>query len=168
MPVETVSITWRSRYVNGAATRPARASSTLERKVARFTAISGSGGKKLEAIYSLFLRLPKFSTNPRRLSTLKFPRVIHSMCPSESILHLTSMPKRVPDDSINSLFPLHASLDELRKASKNCKACDLWKLGTQTVFGEGMPTAKIMPLASSQVIRKISKANRLWVRRGNY
>ncbi|HXN72773.1 MAG TPA: UdgX family uracil-DNA binding protein [Candidatus Acidoferrales bacterium] len=66
------------------------------------------------------------------------------MCQSESILHLTSMPKRVPDDSINSLFPLHASLDELRKASQNCEACDLWKLGTQTVFGEGTPTAKIM------------------------
>jgi uracil-DNA glycosylase family protein len=32
----------------------------------------------------------------------------------------------------------------LREASKTCKACDLWKLGTQTVFGEGMPTAKIM------------------------
>jgi DNA polymerase len=35
-------------------------------------------------------------------------------------------------------------LDELREASKTCQACDLWKLGTQTVFGEGMPTAKIM------------------------
>jgi uracil-DNA glycosylase family protein len=54
------------------------------------------------------------------------------------------MAKRIPDDSINSLFPLHASLDELREASKTCKACDLWKLGTQTVFGEGMPNAKIM------------------------
>jgi uracil-DNA glycosylase family protein len=25
----------------------------------------------------------------------------------------------------------------LRKASKGCKACDLWRTGTQTVFGEG-------------------------------
>ena len=48
------------------------------------------------------------------------------------------------DDSATTLFPLHASLDELREASKTCKACDLWKLGTQTVFGEGMTTAKIM------------------------
>ncbi len=54
------------------------------------------------------------------------------------------MAKRVPGDSEKTLFPLHASLDELRKASETCKACDLWKLGTQTVFGEGMPTAKIM------------------------
>jgi DNA polymerase len=54
------------------------------------------------------------------------------------------MAKRVPGDSEKTLFPLHASLDELRKASETCKACDLWKLGTQTVFGEGLPTAKIM------------------------
>jgi len=54
------------------------------------------------------------------------------------------MAKRVPGDAINSLFPLHASLEELRKASRTCKACDLWRLGTQTVFGEGMPAAKIM------------------------
>ncbi len=54
------------------------------------------------------------------------------------------MTKRIPDDSEKTLFPLHASLDELREASKTCKACDLWKLGTQTVFGEGMPAAKIM------------------------
>jgi uracil-DNA glycosylase len=54
------------------------------------------------------------------------------------------MAKRIPSDSEKTLFPLHASLDELRKASKTCKACDLWKLGTQTVFGERMPNAKIM------------------------
>jgi uracil-DNA glycosylase len=66
------------------------------------------------------------------------------MCLQESMLHLTDMAKRVPSDSEKTLFPLHASLDELREASKTCKACDLWKLGTQTVFGEGMPTAKIM------------------------
>jgi DNA polymerase len=54
------------------------------------------------------------------------------------------MAKRVPGNSEKTLFPLHASLHELREASKTCKACDLWKLGTQTVFGEGLPTAKIM------------------------
>ena len=43
-----------------------------------------------------------------------------------------------------TLFPLHASLNELAKAAKDCKACDLWKRGTQTVFGEGGPNAKVM------------------------
>ncbi len=54
------------------------------------------------------------------------------------------MAKRIPGDSEKTLFPLHASLEELHEASQTCKACDLWKLGTQTVFGEGMPRAKIM------------------------
>jgi DNA polymerase len=35
-------------------------------------------------------------------------------------------------------------LSRLREAAAGCKACDLWKRGTQTVFGEGSPRAKIM------------------------
>jgi uracil-DNA glycosylase len=38
----------------------------------------------------------------------------------------------------------YATLEELRKAAAGCRACDLWKLGTQTVFGEGSPKAKLM------------------------
>jgi uracil-DNA glycosylase len=40
--------------------------------------------------------------------------------------------------------PPHATLDELRAAAADCKACDLWKTGTQTVFGEGSSNAKVM------------------------
>jgi uracil-DNA glycosylase family protein len=46
--------------------------------------------------------------------------------------------------SEKTLFPMHASLEELAKAAKDCKACDLWKRGTQTVFGEGGSHAKVM------------------------
>jgi DNA polymerase len=35
-------------------------------------------------------------------------------------------------------------LDKVRLAAAECKACDLWKSGTQTVFGEGAETAEIM------------------------
>jgi DNA polymerase len=35
-------------------------------------------------------------------------------------------------------------LDELREKAKGCQACDLWKTGTQTVFGEGPPAAEVM------------------------
>jgi uracil-DNA glycosylase family protein len=35
------------------------------------------------------------------------------------------------------LIPAKATLPALRVAAARCKACDLWKLGTQTVFGEG-------------------------------
>jgi DNA polymerase len=36
------------------------------------------------------------------------------------------------------------SLDDVRAAAAGCKACDLWKLGTQTVFGEGSDSAELM------------------------
>jgi DNA polymerase len=35
-------------------------------------------------------------------------------------------------------------LDELREKAAGCRACDLWKTGTQTVFGEGAPDAEVM------------------------
>jgi len=36
------------------------------------------------------------------------------------------------------------SLAELREAARNCKACDLWKNATQTVFGNGATRAAVM------------------------
>jgi uracil-DNA glycosylase len=36
------------------------------------------------------------------------------------------------------------TLDELRRKVQECKACDLWKTGTQAVFGEGPPSAEVM------------------------
>jgi uracil-DNA glycosylase len=42
------------------------------------------------------------------------------------------------------LVPETGSLEEVRAAAAGCKACDLWKLGTQTVFGEGAPGATVM------------------------
>jgi DNA polymerase len=37
-----------------------------------------------------------------------------------------------------------AGLDELRRAAAGCKACPLWERGTQTVFGEGGPRARVV------------------------
>src|SRR5207247_1085148 len=36
------------------------------------------------------------------------------------------------------------SLDDLRSEAATCEACDLYKLGTQTVFGEGPEDADLM------------------------
>jgi DNA polymerase len=36
------------------------------------------------------------------------------------------------------------SLTALREQASGCKACDLWKRGTQTVFGEGKRAARVM------------------------
>ena len=36
------------------------------------------------------------------------------------------------------------ALEQVRAAAAGCQACDLWKLGTQTVFGEGAEKAELM------------------------
>ena len=54
------------------------------------------------------------------------------------------MAKRRALDSTHPLLPIHGNLEDLKKEARNCKACDLWKHATQTVFGEGAPKAKIM------------------------
>jgi DNA polymerase len=46
-------------------------------------------------------------------------------------------------DSAQEFFPSRKSLKAFRDAAADCKACDLWKRGTQTVFGEGTRRAKV-------------------------
>jgi len=41
-------------------------------------------------------------------------------------------------------LPERLSLSALREAARGCKACDLWKTGTQTVFGEGAKKSEVM------------------------
>jgi uracil-DNA glycosylase family protein len=40
--------------------------------------------------------------------------------------------------------PRDSTLPELRAAAAGCQGCELWKLGTHTVFGEGPPDASVM------------------------
>jgi len=42
------------------------------------------------------------------------------------------------------LIPSRPTLNKLRIAAAGCQACDLWKTGTQTVFGEGKPSSTVM------------------------
>jgi uracil-DNA glycosylase len=49
-----------------------------------------------------------------------------------------------PDKSAASFIPEKPTLPSLREAAHDCKACDLWKSGTQTVFGEGGRRARII------------------------
>jgi uracil-DNA glycosylase family protein len=52
--------------------------------------------------------------------------------PIHSAPSLTSMPQKLEQ----------RSLAGLRRAARDCRACDLWKNATQTVFGEGPRRAK--------------------------
>src|ERR687897_3354171 len=47
-------------------------------------------------------------------------------------------------DNAAPLVPESPTLPKLREAAAGCKACDLWKTGTQTVFGEGAQEAEIL------------------------
>jgi uracil-DNA glycosylase family protein len=42
------------------------------------------------------------------------------------------------------LIPPRPTLQKLREAARDCRACPLWKKGTQTVFGEGGDRAKVL------------------------
>ena len=42
------------------------------------------------------------------------------------------------------LIPPRPTLSSLKSAAAHCQACDLWKTGTQTVFGEGARRVKVM------------------------
>jgi DNA polymerase len=46
--------------------------------------------------------------------------------------------------SASEYLPERLSLSGLREAAAGCKACDLWKTGTQTVFGEGARKSEVM------------------------
>ena len=54
------------------------------------------------------------------------------------------MTKDKSETSAEEFFPERKSLKAFREAAADCKACDLWKRGTQTVFGEGARRAEIV------------------------
>lgn len=43
-----------------------------------------------------------------------------------------------------SLIPARPTIDSLQRAARNCRACPLWKTGTQTVFGDGSREATVV------------------------
>ena len=54
------------------------------------------------------------------------------------------MGKNKPETSATDFFPARNSLKAFRAAAADCKGCDLWERGTQTVFGEGARRAELL------------------------
>jgi len=48
------------------------------------------------------------------------------------------------EETAAPLVPPRPTLKKLRESAAGCKACPLWKTGTQTVFGEGSPRSQVM------------------------
>lgn len=51
---------------------------------------------------------------------------------------------RNPYPTAAAFLPQRLTLPKLREAAAACKGCDLWNRGTQTVFGEGSPNARVL------------------------
>lgn len=70
--------------------------------------------------------------------------------PAWEVMKLVSKTSKQPIDNamsaadLASLTPALKTVGALRTAALDCKACDLWKTGTQTVFGEGPSRSQIM------------------------
>src|ERR1700752_2924159 len=54
------------------------------------------------------------------------------------------MPKKSFKSPAEDLIPPRPTLSALQNAAADCQACDLWKTGTQTVFGECRRRVKVM------------------------
>src|SRR3989442_9310102 len=54
------------------------------------------------------------------------------------------MSKDKAETPAEEFFPERKSLTAFRDAAADCKACDLWERGTQTVFGAGARRAEVV------------------------
>jgi uracil-DNA glycosylase len=59
------------------------------------------------------------------------------------VLYVSRMPtSTAPQDTAARYIPPRPTLPLLREIAEGCQACDLYKTGTQTVFGEGRRSAR--------------------------
>src|SRR5947209_6031189 len=79
---------------------------------------------------------------PRHCGAVRCGEQRHRACDETSRSHC-AMPKR-PNKDAAELIPDHPTISSVCDAAKNCQACDLYKRGTQTVFGEGARKARLM------------------------
>jgi DNA polymerase len=67
------------------------------------------------------------------MSTRKTSRKSESSTSSQSQQHTAA-----------EFFPEQLTFPSLKEAAADCRGCDLWKRGTQTVFGDGKTRAKVL------------------------
>lgn len=79
-----------------------------------------------------------------RTARLKSKKREGKVSPSGSVPRLHIVPRTSRTGNSTAPVPPNAPLEELRAAAARCRACDLWKNASQTVFGEGSSDAKVM------------------------
>lgn len=63
------------------------------------------------------------------------------------LVEKVSEPARMKEEESGTaaaLIPTKPTIQKLQEAARDCRACPLWKTGTQTVFGEGARNAKVI------------------------
>jgi DNA polymerase len=58
--------------------------------------------------------------------------------------HLIEEPRGNGSRTVAPLIPSRPTISKLQEAARGCRACPLWKTGTQTVFGAGSRHAKFV------------------------
>jgi DNA polymerase len=72
------------------------------------------------------------------------PNPTHQLHLMSSTSKLLTIESHSPHPSAADFFPDRLSLRGLKQAAADCRGCELYKRATQTVFGAGVATAKIL------------------------
>ena len=94
-------------------------------------------GTEKERLYVLFLTVLLKEAVPATYPQGHFIEVVRGMTALVSSKN-RDLPVALP------VVPQQFELSGVKAAAARCKACDLWKHGTQTVFGEGSSHARLM------------------------
>src|SRR4051812_45966883 len=60
------------------------------------------------------------------------------------VLRRLDVPKSDDQDTAARYIPPRPTIKKLQIVAAGCQACHLWKVGTQTVFGEGEQSSTVM------------------------
>lgn len=66
------------------------------------------------------------------------------MHPTDAMAASAARARSPTTESASDYLPARRTLATLRTAAQKCHGCPLWKLGTQTVFGEGSSEARVI------------------------
>ena len=91
---------------------------------------------------SVAMRKPTRRTRKTRCSLIKAKVRVQQTTPSRG--SGTKPSHRTNSRTAADLIPASPTLATLQLSAHTCKACDLWRNATQTVFGEGPSPARVM------------------------
>src|SRR5207248_3294916 len=105
---------------------------TVPKTATRSSSTARSRSKPLQAAAT---------ATPRDALLLSMARKLPTKLPTK---RPTKVAPKASVPTAGPFVPASRNLAVLRDVSQTCRGCELWKLGTHTVFGEGTARAKVM------------------------